>query len=47
MLPRGRGSTPQFTPDIPRELQRYFKEVELLFGQAQVVDDTKKKKHAC
>jgi hypothetical protein len=21
--------------------------VELLFGQAQVVDDTKKKKHAC
>jgi hypothetical protein len=44
--PQGHGSTPKFTPDVPRELQHYFKELELLFGPAQVVDDTKKKKHA-
>jgi hypothetical protein len=36
---------PKFTPDVPRELQRYFK--ELLFGPAQIVDNAKKKKHAC
>jgi hypothetical protein len=47
MLPRGHGSAPKFTPDVPRELQRYFKELELLFGPAQIVDDTEKKKHAC
>jgi hypothetical protein len=47
MPPRGHGSTPKFIPDVPRELQRYFKELELLFGPAQVVDDTEKKKHAC
>jgi hypothetical protein len=47
MLPQGHGSTPKFTPDIPRELQCYFKELELLFGPAQVVDNTEKKKHAC
>jgi hypothetical protein len=47
MPPRGHGSTPKFTPDVPRELQHYFKELELLFGPAQVVDDTEKKKHAC
>jgi hypothetical protein len=47
MPPQGHGSTPKFTPDVPRELQRYFKELELLFGPAQVVDDTEKKKHAC
>jgi hypothetical protein len=47
MPPRGHGSTLKFTPDIPRELQRYFKELELLFGPAQVVNNTEKKKHAC
>jgi hypothetical protein len=47
MLPRGHGSTPKLTPDVPRELQRYFKELELLFGPAQIVDDAEKKKHAC
>jgi hypothetical protein len=47
MLPLGHGSTPKFTPDVPRELQRYFKELELLFGPAQVVDDTEKTKHTC
>jgi hypothetical protein len=47
MPPRGHGSAPKFTPDISRELQRYVKELELLFGPAQVADDTEKKKHAC
>jgi hypothetical protein len=47
MPPRGHGSAPKFTPDVPRELQCYFKELELLFGPAQVVNDTEKKKHAC
>jgi hypothetical protein len=47
MPPQGHSSTPKFTPDVPRELQRYFKELELLFGPAQVVDDMEKKKHTC
>jgi hypothetical protein len=47
MPPRGHSSAPKFTPDVPRELQRYFKELELLFGPVQVVDDTEKKKHTC
>jgi hypothetical protein len=45
MPPQGHRSTPTFTLDIPRELQRYFKELKLLFGPVQVVDDTEKKKH--
>jgi hypothetical protein len=40
-------SPTKFTSNVPRELQCYFKELELLFGPAQVVDDTEKKKHAC
>jgi hypothetical protein len=47
MPPRGRGPTPKFTPNVPRELQCYFKELEMLFGPAQVVNDTETKKHAC
>jgi hypothetical protein len=47
MPPRGHGSTPKFTPDVPRELQHYFKELKLLFGPAQIVDDAEKKKHTC
>jgi hypothetical protein len=47
MLPRGHSSAPKFPPDIPRELQRYFKELELLFGPAQIVNNAEKKKHTC
>jgi hypothetical protein len=47
MPPRGHGPTPEFTPDVPRELQRYLKELELLFGPAQIVNNAKKKKHTC
>jgi hypothetical protein len=43
MLPQGHSSAPKFTPDVPRELQCYFKELELLFGPAQVVDNTDKR----
>jgi hypothetical protein len=34
MPPQGHSSAPKFTPDIPRKLQCYFKELELLFGPA-------------
>jgi hypothetical protein len=47
MPPQGHSSAPNSTPDIPRELRCYFKELELLFGPAQVVDNKEKKKHAC
>jgi hypothetical protein len=47
MPPRGHSSAPQFNPDIPRELQRYFKELEMLFTTAQIVNNKEKKKHAC
>jgi hypothetical protein len=47
MPPQGHGSAPKFTPDVPRELQHYFKELKLLFGPAQVADETEKKKHTC
>jgi hypothetical protein len=47
MPPQGHSSAPKFTPNIPRELQCYFKEFEFLFGPAQVVDNMEKKKHTC
>ena len=47
MPPHGHASAPKFSPDQPRELQRYFQELEHLFGNAQIIDDQQKKKHAC
>jgi hypothetical protein len=47
MPPRGHSSAPKFNPDIPWELQRYFKELEMLFATAQIVNNEEKKKHAC
>jgi hypothetical protein len=47
MLPRGHSSTPEFTPDIPRELQCHPKELEPLPRPAQAADDMEKKKHIC
>jgi hypothetical protein len=44
MPPQGQSTTPQFTPDIPRE---YFKELELLFIPALIVSDIKKEIQAC
>jgi hypothetical protein len=47
MPPRGHSSATKFNPNIPRELQHYFKELEMLFAIAQIVNNEEKKKHAC
>jgi hypothetical protein len=44
MLPRRHSSTPQFNPEVPWE---YFRELEMFFGSAQIVNNMEKKKHAC
>jgi hypothetical protein len=43
---RSNNSTPKFTPNVPRELKQYFKELKMLFALAQVIDNMEKKKHA-
>jgi hypothetical protein len=40
-------SAPKFTADQPRELKHYFRELELLFANSQIVDDKEKKSQAC
>jgi hypothetical protein len=47
MPARGHSSAPKFTPNVPRELQHYFQELEMLFAPAQVINNTEKKKHTC
>jgi hypothetical protein len=47
MPTRGEDGAPSFSPDQPRELRRYFKELSLLFICAQVTDDEEKKIYAC
>ena len=47
MPARGDRSAPQFNTKQPRELRRYFADLEYCFGRAQIVDDTEKKSHAC
>ena len=47
MPARGDRSAPQFNTKQPRELRRYFADLEYCFGRAQIVDDAEKKKHAC
>ena len=47
MPARGHSSTPKFTADQPRELQRYFQELEILLDSARIVDAQIMKKHAC
>jgi hypothetical protein len=47
MPPWGHSSAPKFNPDIPRELQHYFKELEMLFATTQIVNNEENKKHAC
>jgi hypothetical protein len=39
MLPHGHSSTPHFNPEVPQEFQRYFQELEMLFGPAQIVNN--------
>jgi hypothetical protein len=44
---RGHRTSPTFSPDQPRELRRYFQELNNLFTDCQVVDDQAKKSYAC
>ncbi|KAJ7279556.1 hypothetical protein C8J57DRAFT_1037050, partial [Mycena rebaudengoi] len=46
MPARGDRNAPQFDAQKPRELQRYFTDLEFHFGRAAVTDDTEKKRHA-
>jgi hypothetical protein len=47
MPPRGHRTAPSFSPDQPRELRRYFQELDSLFTQCSIADDQAKKKLAC
>jgi hypothetical protein len=47
MPPRGHSTAPRFDPSKPRELRRYFDELDLLFGSCQIADNPEKKKFAC
>ncbi|CAA7271439.1 unnamed protein product [Cyclocybe aegerita] len=46
MPPRGDETAPTFDPSKPRELRRYFCDLEFLFDYAQVTDHAARKKHA-
>jgi hypothetical protein len=47
MPARGHSTAPKFDPTQPRELRRYFNELELLFGAANIAANDIRKKHAC
>jgi hypothetical protein len=47
MPARGHSTAPKFDPTQPRELRRYFNELDLLFGGANITANDIKKKHAC
>jgi hypothetical protein len=47
MPARGDRSAPQFDPQQPRELRRYFSDLDFAFGRATITSSTEKKKHAC
>jgi hypothetical protein len=47
MPARGHSTAPKFSPTQPRELCRYFEELEVLFARCQVTNDIERKKHAC
>ncbi|KAJ7080914.1 hypothetical protein B0H15DRAFT_786851 [Mycena belliarum] len=46
MPARGDRNAPQFDSSKPRELPRYFGDLEFHFARAAVTDDTEKKQHA-
>ena len=46
MPSRGHPTAPRFDPARPRELWRYFDELELLFVQCEITDPVKQKKFA-
>jgi hypothetical protein len=47
MPTRGHTTAPKFSPDQPRELRRYFEELEVLFGSCSITAEPEMKKHAC
>jgi hypothetical protein len=47
MPARGHSTAPKFDPTQPRELRRYFIELDMLFGAAGVTDSDQMKTHAC
>jgi hypothetical protein len=47
MPARGDRSAPQFDPKQPRELRRYFADLDFHIGRAAAMTDEEKKKHAC
>ena len=47
MPARGDRSAPQFDPQQPRELRRYFADLDFAFTRAGIADREAKKKHAC
>ncbi len=47
MPARGDRSAPRFDPHQPRELKRYFADLDFAFVRAGITDATEKKKHAC
>ena len=47
MPARGHSTAPKFDPTQPRELRRYFAELEMLFAACSIIDDELKKKNAC
>ncbi|KAG6904257.1 hypothetical protein DXG01_011369, partial [Tephrocybe rancida] len=46
MPPRGHGSAPTFNTKDPRELTRYFDEIEIMLNMCDITDDTLMKQHA-
>jgi hypothetical protein len=44
---RGDRSAPRFDPKQPRELRRYFDDLDFAFARAAVTDQAEKKGHAC
>lgn len=47
MPARNHSTAPAFDPAKPRELRRYFQELETLLDAAAIVDEQEKKKQAC
>jgi hypothetical protein len=47
MPARGHSTAPKFSPNQPRTLKRYFKELEILFDSSGILTNEEKKKHAC
>ncbi len=46
MPPRGHRTAPTFDPSKPREIKRFFSELQYHFDTAEITDNTEKKNHA-